>query len=81
MSELARGAAVKMRIELQEPARYGMRLGEEELPLNELLGQSLHWSISAESTASTASARPTRVLPRAIAGRALASWRSATVAS
>lgn len=41
MSELARGAAVKMRIELQEPARYGMRLGEEELPLNELLGQSL----------------------------------------
>ena len=48
MSELARGAAVKMRIDLQEPAQYQMRLGEEELPLNELLGQSLQLEFLGE---------------------------------
>ena len=48
MSELARGAAVKMRIDLQDPAQYQMRLGEEELPLNELLGQSLQLEFLGE---------------------------------
>ena len=48
MSELARGAA-KMRIDLQDPAQYQMRLGEEELPLNELLGQSLQLEFWAKS--------------------------------
>ncbi len=41
MSELARGAAVKMRIDLQDPARYRMRLGDTEVSLNDLLGQTL----------------------------------------
>lgn len=41
MNELARGAAVKMRIELQSPTQYWMRLGETEVALNELLGQQL----------------------------------------
>lgn len=39
MNELARGAAEKMRIELDSPAQYQMRLGEDDVPVNELLGQ------------------------------------------
>lgn len=41
MSELLCGAAEKMRIEAGHPAQYRMRLGEESMPMNELLGQSL----------------------------------------
>lgn len=39
MDELARGAAEKMRIELDSPAQYQMRLGEDAVPVNGLLGQ------------------------------------------
>lgn len=48
MAELARGAAVKMRIELEQPASYRMRLGEDELPLNDLLGQALQLEFLSE---------------------------------
>ena len=39
MNELARGATEKMRIELDSPAQYQIRLGEDAVPVNELLGQ------------------------------------------
>lgn len=48
MSELARGAAVKMRIDLQAPAQYQMHLGDGQLSMNELLGQSLQLEFLGE---------------------------------
>lgn len=48
MSELARGAAVKMRIDLEAPAQYQMRLGEEQLAMNALLGQALQLEFLGE---------------------------------
>lgn len=41
MQELVRGAAQKMHVELAEPARYRLRLGDESIDVNALLGQSL----------------------------------------
>ena len=41
MTDLVRGNARKMRIELAAPAQYQMRLGEQQLELNQFLGQGL----------------------------------------
>lgn len=41
MTDLVRGNARKMRIKLSAPAQYQMRLGEQQLELNQFLGQGL----------------------------------------
>lgn len=41
MQELARGALEKMAVELGEQAQYALRLGEERVPVNPLIGKSL----------------------------------------
>ena len=41
MLELARGAAQKMPVQLAEPAQYQLRLGDQSLDANALLGKSL----------------------------------------
>jgi len=41
MFELGRGALSKMNTQLQQPVQYSLRLGEQELELNALLGQGL----------------------------------------
>ena len=41
MLELGRGALSKMNTQLQQPVQYSLRLGEQELELNALLGQGL----------------------------------------
>lgn len=48
MQELARGAVQKMRIELGEPAQYHFRLGEQVVPVNELIGQGLQLEFLGE---------------------------------
>ncbi|MBF0674255.1 DUF2797 domain-containing protein [Pseudomonas sp.] len=41
MQELARGALEKMAVELGEQAQYALRLGDERVPVNPLIGKSL----------------------------------------
>lgn len=41
MQEIARGALSKMAVRLEAPVQYGLRLGEQEIPLNPLLGQRI----------------------------------------
>ncbi|AYC33498.1 DUF2797 domain-containing protein [Pseudomonas cavernae] len=41
MAELARGALSKMAARLEAPVQYAFRLGDEELPVNPLIGQSI----------------------------------------
>ena len=41
MLELGRGALSKMSTQLQQAVQYSLRLGEQELELNALLGQGL----------------------------------------
>lgn len=44
MLELGRGALSKMRVQLgapEQPVQYGLRVGEQDVPLNPLLGQRL----------------------------------------
>ena len=41
MMELGRGAISKMRIALDAPAQYSLRLGDEQHELNHLIGQTL----------------------------------------
>lgn len=48
MAELLRGAAEKMRIEAEQPAQYQMRLGDQALPMNELLGQAIQLEFMGE---------------------------------
>lgn len=48
MQELARGAVQKMRIELGEPAQYQLRIGEQAIAANELIGQALQLEFMGE---------------------------------
>lgn len=48
MQELARGAVQKMRIELGEPAQYQLRIGEQAIAANELIGQALQLEFLGE---------------------------------
>lgn len=48
MTELLRGAAEKMRIKAEQPAQYQMRLGDQALPMNELLGQAIQLEFMGE---------------------------------
>jgi len=41
MAELGRGALNKMAVRLGDPVQYAFRLGEEEVPVNPLIGKSL----------------------------------------
>ncbi len=41
MQELARGALEKMAVQLGEQAQYALRLGDERVPVNPLIGKSL----------------------------------------
>jgi len=41
MIELARGAFSKMRVSLGSPVQYSFRLGEQEVPVNPLIGKTL----------------------------------------
>jgi hypothetical protein len=41
MLELGRGALSKMHAELDQPVRYAFRLGEQQVPVNPLIGQAL----------------------------------------
>ncbi|HLD67496.1 MAG TPA: DUF2797 domain-containing protein [Pseudomonas sp.] len=41
MSELGRGASSKMAVRLGAPVEYGFRLGEQEVPVNPLIGKTL----------------------------------------
>ncbi len=41
MQELARGALEKMAVELGEQAQYALRLGDERVPVNPLIGKSV----------------------------------------
>ncbi|MGV8842387.1 MAG: DUF2797 domain-containing protein [Pseudomonas sp.] len=41
MIELARGAISKMRVSLGSPVQYSFRLGEQEVPVNPLIGKTL----------------------------------------
>lgn len=59
MQELARGAVQKMRIELGEPAQYQFRLGEQVVPVNELIGRGLQLEFLGEINCSHCQ-RPTK---------------------
>lgn len=59
MQELARGTTQKMRIELGDPAQYQLRIGEQEIAANELLGQALQLEFLGEINC-THCQRPTK---------------------
>lgn len=81
MSELGRGSLSKMKAHLDAPVQYAFRLGDEEVPVNPLVGKHLRLEYLGAIHCTHQDARPRPASARATVTPACRSWRNATSAS